>query len=157
MPAVFAQTWEHLTESEQALFKRLAVFKGGFQREAAESIAGASLPLLSSLLDKCLLRREAGGRYQIHELLRQYASDKLDHSEMETLREAHCLLLKLSEYEHRDRVRAVETWRLVQAARQQRARYVGQSLHRLVSAVRQRLNPQARPQPAKPDLANSHG
>jgi predicted ATPase len=46
MQAVFAQTWGHLTNSEQALFKRLAVFKGGFRREAAESIAGASLPLL---------------------------------------------------------------------------------------------------------------
>jgi predicted ATPase/DNA-binding CsgD family transcriptional regulator len=90
MPAVFAQTWEHLTDSEQALFKRLAVFKGGFRREAAEAIAGASLPLLSSLLDKCLLRREAGGRYQIHELLRQYANGKLDNSEIEALTETHC-------------------------------------------------------------------
>lgn len=90
MPAVFAQTWAHLTENEQVLFKRLAIFKGGFRREAAETIAGASLPLLSSLLDKCLLRREAGGRYQIHELLRQYASSKLDILEMEALTEAHC-------------------------------------------------------------------
>ncbi|MCL4302747.1 MAG: tetratricopeptide repeat protein [Anaerolineae bacterium] len=90
MQAVFAQTWDHLTESEQALFKRLAVFKGGFRREAAELIAGASLPLLSSLLDKCLLRREAGGRYQIHELLRQYANGKLDETEIKALAEAHC-------------------------------------------------------------------
>lgn len=90
MPAVFAQTWEHLTEGEQALFKRLAVFKGGFQREAAEAIAGASLPLLSSLLDKSLLRREAGGRYQIHELLRQYANGKLNETEIEALTAAHC-------------------------------------------------------------------
>jgi predicted ATPase/DNA-binding CsgD family transcriptional regulator len=90
MPAVFAQTWEHLTESEQALFKRLAVFKGGFRREAAEAIAGATLPLLSSLLDKCLLRREAGGRYQLHELLRQYANGKLADTELKDLTEAHC-------------------------------------------------------------------
>lgn len=90
MQAVFAQTWEHLTEGEQALFKRLAVFKGGFRREAAEAIAGASLPLLSSLLDKCLLRRDAGGRYQIHELLRQYANGKLGTSEIEALAETHC-------------------------------------------------------------------
>ncbi len=90
MQAVFVQTWEHLTDSEQALFKRLAVFKGGFRREAAESIAGASLALLSSLLDKCLLRREAGGRYQIHELLRQYANGMLDNSEIEALTETHC-------------------------------------------------------------------
>lgn len=90
MQAVFAQTWDHLTESEQALFKRLAIFKGGFRREAAESITGASLPLLSSLLDKCLLRHEAGERYQIHELLRQYANGKLDDSKIEALAEAHC-------------------------------------------------------------------
>lgn len=90
MQAVFAQTWEHLTGGEQALFKRLAVFKGGFQREAAEAIAGASLPLLASLLDKSLLRRETGGRYQIHELLRQYANGKLNETEIEALTEAHC-------------------------------------------------------------------
>ncbi|MGB3715979.1 MAG: tetratricopeptide repeat protein [Candidatus Promineifilaceae bacterium] len=90
MQAVFAQTWGRLTDSEQALFKKLAIFRGGFRREAAESIAGASLPLLSSLLDKSLLRREANGRYQIHELLRQYASGKLDDSEIEALKEAHC-------------------------------------------------------------------
>lgn len=90
MPAVFAQTWERLTESEQALFKRLAVFKGGFRREAAEAIAGASLSLLSSLLDKCLLRHDANGRYQIHELLRQYANSRLTESEIEDLTEAHC-------------------------------------------------------------------
>ena len=90
MQAVFAQTWGHLTDNEQALFARLAVFRGGFRREAAESIAGASLSLLSSLLDKCLLRREAGGRYQIHELLRQYANGKLTLSDVEALTEAHC-------------------------------------------------------------------
>lgn len=90
MHAVLAQTWEHLTDCEQALLKGLAIFKGGFRREAAESIAGASLPLLSSLLDKCVLRREASGRYQIHELLRQYANGKMEGSEIRALTEAHC-------------------------------------------------------------------
>ncbi len=90
MQAVFAQTWGHLTDDQQALFKRLTVFKGGFRREAAEFIARASLPLLSSLLDKCLLRRETSGRYQIHELLRQYANDKLNASEIKALAELHC-------------------------------------------------------------------
>lgn len=90
MQAVFVQTWERLTDSEQALFRRLTVFRGGFRREAAEAIAGASLPLLSSLLDKCLLRHEVSGRYQIHELLRQYANSKLDTSEVEALTKTHC-------------------------------------------------------------------
>lgn len=90
MQAVFAQTWEHLTENERTRFKRLAVFRGGFQREAAETITGASLSLLSSLLDKSLIRREENGRFRIHELLRQFAAAKLEPSEMESLKEAHC-------------------------------------------------------------------
>jgi predicted ATPase/DNA-binding CsgD family transcriptional regulator len=90
MQAVFAQTWAHLSKDERDLFKRLTVFRSGFQREAAETIAGATLPLLSALVDKCLLRRESAGRYQIHELLRQYAQNKLEHSETQDLAEAHC-------------------------------------------------------------------
>jgi predicted ATPase/DNA-binding CsgD family transcriptional regulator len=89
MHAVFAQTWGRLSDGEQALFMRLAVFRGGFRREAAESVAGASLLLLSSLLDKSLLRRASNGRYQIHELLRQYAQDQLDDPELESLKMAH--------------------------------------------------------------------
>ena len=61
MQAVLTQTWDHLTADEQTLFKRLAVFRGGFAREAAGEIAGASLPLLASLLDKCLIRRTPVG------------------------------------------------------------------------------------------------
>ena len=90
MQAVLAQTWEHLTVGEQGLFKRLAVFRGGFAREAAEEIAGASLPLLASLLDKCLIRRTPGGRYQIHELLRQFGESKLHAAEVAALAAAHC-------------------------------------------------------------------
>jgi hypothetical protein len=64
------------------------------------------------------------------------------------------LWLNLSEYERRERVGDLEMWRLAQAARQQRARYIGQRLQRLVAAVRQHLNHQARSKPAKPDLVN---
>ncbi len=81
LQAIFAQTWAGLDESERAVFPRLAVFRDGFLRDAAEAVAGASLPLLSSLMDKSLLRWEVddagNGRYQIHELLRQYAAEKL--------------------------------------------------------------------------------
>lgn len=81
LQAIFAQTWENLSPQEQDVFQRLAVFRGGFLRAAATAVADASLPLLSSLLDKSLLRWESDegghGRYQIHELLRQYAEEKL--------------------------------------------------------------------------------
>jgi hypothetical protein len=55
---------------------RLSVFRGGFLRNAAERVAGASLLHLSSLVDKSLLRWE-DDRYQIHRLLRHYAEEKL--------------------------------------------------------------------------------
>ncbi len=75
--AVFNQSWALLDPAQQAVFKRLAVFRGSFRRAAAEHIAGASLVSLSALVDKSLLRWEPDGRYQVHELLRQYAAEQL--------------------------------------------------------------------------------
>ena len=89
---IFDQTWSQLSQPERDVFKRLTVFRGGFQREAAEQVAGATLPLLSALQDKALLRWRANGRYTIHELLRQYAAEKLTQSEMDwrQVQNAHC-------------------------------------------------------------------
>ncbi|MBZ0293940.1 MAG: NACHT domain-containing protein, partial [Anaerolineae bacterium] len=69
MRAVFNQSWQQLTEQEQQVFQRLSIFSGSFQLDAAQAITDASLPTLSSLVDKSLLRREADGRYQVHEQL----------------------------------------------------------------------------------------
>ncbi len=80
MRAVFEPTWDRLSEEEQNVFKALSVFRGGFTREAAEYVAGASLRTLSALVDKSLLRLDANGRYEIHELLRQYGEEQLNHS-----------------------------------------------------------------------------
>ncbi len=75
--AVFTQSWNLLSSDEQAILMKLSVFRGGFDLEAAGQVAGASLPLLASLVDKSLIRIDASGRYDIHELLRQYAAEKL--------------------------------------------------------------------------------
>ena len=80
MQTVFDQTWRRLTESEQIVLKRLSVFRGGFLRDAGAVVAGPSLPILSTLMDKSLLRLDGNGRYQIHELLRQYAAEQLEKS-----------------------------------------------------------------------------
>lgn len=66
MQTVFDQTWQRLNEQEQAVFKRLSVFRGGFLREAVAAVTGASLPILSTLVDKSLWRLDGNGRYQIH-------------------------------------------------------------------------------------------
>lgn len=75
--AVFEQTWEGLTSEEQAILQRLSVFRGGCTREAAEQVAGATPTLLSSLVDKALLRRTNRGQYELHALLSQFATEKL--------------------------------------------------------------------------------
>jgi len=72
--AVFDHSWELLTNDEQRILRQLAVFSGGFTREAAEHVAGATLSQLSALVDKSLLRYTSAhaGWYDFHELIRQY-------------------------------------------------------------------------------------
>ena len=90
--AVFEQSWQRLPDTERHVFKRLSVFRGSFRREAAERVAGATLVTLSALVDKSLLRAEPDGRYQVHELLRQYAAEQLVLSPNDVARvyDRHC-------------------------------------------------------------------
>ncbi len=76
--AVFEHSWSLLPAPEQKLLSALSVFRGEFSRQAAEQISGASLPRLSSLVDKSLLHRNLSGHYEMHELLKQYAREKFD-------------------------------------------------------------------------------
>lgn len=88
--AVFDHSWRLLPEAEQEALMRLSVFRGGFTREAAGQVAGASLAVLSSLLAKSLVRRGATGRYDLHELIRQYAGERLrEAGAEERTRQAH--------------------------------------------------------------------
>jgi diguanylate cyclase (GGDEF)-like protein len=88
---VFEYSWSLLAERERATLRALSVFRGGFRREAAERVAGASLPVLASLVDKSLLRRTASGRYEVHEVLRVFAAEKLaaDPAERTERRDLH--------------------------------------------------------------------
>jgi len=82
--------WSHdlLTSAERALFRRLAVFTGGFTLEAAEAICADSaddqsdvLDLLTRLVEKSLVELDAAGeRYRLLETVRQYAQERLDSS-----------------------------------------------------------------------------
>lgn len=75
--AAFEQSWQLLTRDEQIVFSRLSVFHGGFVQEAAVAVAAATPALLTALIDKSLVRRDSGGRYAMHELLRQYGHAQL--------------------------------------------------------------------------------
>jgi len=71
--AAFDHSWNLLSADERGVLCRLAVFRGGFERGAAEQIAGASLPSLLALASKSLVRRTENRRYDLHEVVRQYA------------------------------------------------------------------------------------
>jgi predicted ATPase/transcriptional regulator with XRE-family HTH domain len=51
MNAVLAQSWQRLSEVERVALMRLSVFRGGFTRQAAQSVAGATLQTLSALVN----------------------------------------------------------------------------------------------------------
>ena len=74
MRAVFDHSWKLLSDDERRALARLSVFRGGFDREAAGRVAGAALGMLSALVAKSLVRRLETGRYDLHELIRQYAT-----------------------------------------------------------------------------------
>ncbi len=94
--------WSHalLTESERVLFRRAAVFMGGFDLDAAQAVCGANdveryqtLDQLTLLIDKSLVVAEdshLGTRYRMLETVRQYALEKLGESgESEQVRARH--------------------------------------------------------------------
>jgi predicted ATPase/DNA-binding SARP family transcriptional activator len=88
--------WSHnlLTETEQILFRRLAIFIGGFTLEAVEFVGvGGDVSksqvadLLGQLIDKSVVTVRAGledseseTRYGMLETIREYAREKLDES-----------------------------------------------------------------------------
>jgi len=74
---VFDHSWQRLSPDEQQVLSKLSVFRGGFQRQAAEQVAGATLSILSTLVNRTMLRRTAAGWYDLHELIHQYCTDKL--------------------------------------------------------------------------------
>ncbi len=94
--------WSHalLSEPERVLFRRLAVFLGGFDLNAANAVGGASdvqrfhvLDLLSLLVDKSLVVADSAGgrtRYRLLETVRQYALERLAESgEADAIRSRH--------------------------------------------------------------------
>lgn len=76
--AVFDYSWQQLTAVEQSTFAQCGVFQGGFSAAAAQQVAGATPAALESLVEKSLLQRQANGRYQSHETVRQYAFSRLE-------------------------------------------------------------------------------
>ncbi len=90
--AVFEHSWELLPAMSRTVLMRLSVFRGGFTPEAASQVADASQPVLLDLATRSLIQITPSNRYQMHELLRQFAADKLqgDKPEQAATESRHC-------------------------------------------------------------------
>ena len=90
MRSVIEASWRLLDAGQQQALARLSVFRGGFDPAAAEAVAGADPAMLSALVERSLVDRADGGRYGLHELLRQFATERLEAAgDAATTRRAH--------------------------------------------------------------------
>jgi len=82
MRASIDWSWDLLLEPEQTFMRQLSIFAGGWTLKSAQAVCdGDALSLTSALANKSLMvvNQEPGHetRYRFHEIIRQYAREKL--------------------------------------------------------------------------------
>jgi predicted ATPase/transcriptional regulator with XRE-family HTH domain len=93
-------SWNLLIEAEQIVLRRLSVFAGGWALQAAEAVCGGNgiehhqvADLIAQLAAKSLVRvhvvKEKENRYHLHEMILQFAHEKMEAEEEENTRSRH--------------------------------------------------------------------
>lgn len=90
LEAAFNESWARLDPIERRALAALVVFPADFTLEAAEAVAGAPRRVLSGLADKSLLQAASAGRFELHELVRQFARARLAPEEADRASQRHC-------------------------------------------------------------------
>jgi predicted ATPase len=86
--ALIDWSYDHLTDQQQTLFRRLAVFVGGWTLDAAEVVGAGDdlaavdvLDVLTDLIEKSLVVMDGDGkRYRLLDTVREYAQGRLEES-----------------------------------------------------------------------------
>lgn len=90
LEAAFNESWARLDATERRALASLAVFPADFSLEAGAAVADASRQVLSGLADKSLLQAASAGRFDLHELVRQFARARLAPEEDARANNRHC-------------------------------------------------------------------
>ena len=76
--AAFNHSWNILPDLEKDAFRRLSIYQGEFSLDDAMATTGASIGIISRLVDRSLIQKNSSGYYLIQPVLRQYAVEKLE-------------------------------------------------------------------------------
>jgi predicted ATPase/DNA-binding SARP family transcriptional activator len=77
MRASLALSWRLLEPEEASALAALSVFRGGFTRAAALAVGDCSSVTLARLVERSLVQIAGGGRFDLHSLVAQFASERL--------------------------------------------------------------------------------
>ena len=117
--------WSHrlLTENEARLFRRLAVFQGGFTAESVDAVCSDGfeanlIAVLTALVQKSMVvadRHESGTRFRLLESHHEFASERLRESgELDSMRKSH---YEFFNSQHWEPVESANFWHAVTWAR----------------------------------------
>ncbi len=90
---VFNSSWRLLSQAEQNALAKLSIFQGGFDKDMANQVAGATLQLLLRLVNKSLVTRREN-RFVLHELIRQYSQMYLIETEKQNAMSALAAIMQ---------------------------------------------------------------
>ncbi|MCB0121868.1 MAG: tetratricopeptide repeat protein [Caldilineaceae bacterium] len=83
--AAFDHSWRLLEHADALMVQRLVLLPAGFRATFSRQVAQATPAALMRLVDKSFLQRSPGGRYTMHELLRQYVVQQLNAEEADEI------------------------------------------------------------------------
>lgn len=93
--AVFEYSWQLLSEQDATILAQCSVFQGGFTEDAAIIVTQATHQNLKILVDHSLLRDSSKNhtirRYEFHQLVKEFVSDKIDAYRKQEVEEQHSL------------------------------------------------------------------
>ncbi len=96
--AIFEYSWDLLSAVQRRALKTASVFKGGFTLEAAAHVGAVPLSVWPQLTEKYLVTEKSKDHYELHDLVRYYAKEKLFENpvEKEQVLDAHCEYLAVT-------------------------------------------------------------